>query len=151
MTADFECRQCVQSCTNEQRQANFTLDFEVCWSLSTCIILDVLCILKLWSGTCQWTFAVVPSDESCEARWRNVGKCPPTPRHRDTQSVVADCALTVMCIGGKDKENERKQRLLNIFGDWTDMVTDLIRYAKACSDCLHPSCLCTLLSLALHM
>lgn len=29
--------------------------------------------------------------------------------------------------GGKDNENERKQRLLGIFGDWTDMVTDLIR------------------------
>ena len=56
-----------------------------------------------------------------------------------------------MCIGGEDKENERKQRLLSIFGDWTDMVTDLIRYAKGCSDCLHPPCLSTLLLLALHM
>lgn len=31
--------------------------------------------------------------------------------------------------GGKDKDGERKSRLLNIFGDWTDMVTDLIRSA----------------------
>ena len=29
--------------------------------------------------------------------------------------------------GGKDTEGKRKQRLLSIFGDWTDMVTDLIR------------------------
>ena len=44
-----------------------------------------------------------------------------------------------VCIGGTDKENERKQRLLNIFGDWTDMVTDLIRYVTPRCDCLHPS------------
>lgn len=30
--------------------------------------------------------------------------------------------------GGKDTEGKRKQRLLSIFGDWTDMVTDLIRW-----------------------
>lgn len=56
-----------------------------------------------------------------------------------------------VCIGGTDKENERKQRLLNIFGDWTDMVTDLIRYVTPCCDCLHPSCQCTPFLLVVHM
>lgn len=32
-----------------------------------------------------------------------------------------------MRIGGKDQDGTRKERLLKIFGDWTDMVTDLIR------------------------
>jgi len=55
---------------------------------------------------------------------------PPPPLNIETHSLLL-LTLTAMCIGGKDKENERKQRLLNIFGDWTDMVTDLIRYATA--------------------
>ena len=29
--------------------------------------------------------------------------------------------------GGKDVEGKRKDRLLDIFGEWTDMVTDLIK------------------------
>ena len=29
--------------------------------------------------------------------------------------------------GGKDSEGQKKARLLEIFGHWTDMVTDLIR------------------------
>lgn len=29
--------------------------------------------------------------------------------------------------GGSDPEGHKKERLLEIFGDWTDMVTDLIR------------------------
>lgn len=29
--------------------------------------------------------------------------------------------------GGKDTEGQKKARLLDIFGHWTDMVTDLIR------------------------
>lgn len=35
-------------------------------------------------------------------------------------------------VGGKDTEGQRKQRLLTIFGDWTDMVTDLIRWVTHC-------------------
>ncbi|KAK9843651.1 hypothetical protein WJX81_001154 [Elliptochloris bilobata] len=31
------------------------------------------------------------------------------------------------CAGGKDPEGRKKARLLDIFGHWTDMVTDLIR------------------------
>lgn len=34
--------------------------------------------------------------------------------------------------GGKDVEHARKGRLLEIFGDWTDMVTDLIRSVNVC-------------------
>ena len=29
--------------------------------------------------------------------------------------------------GGKDEPNKQKERLLSIFGDWADAVTDLIR------------------------
>jgi len=29
--------------------------------------------------------------------------------------------------GGKDEEGKKKERLLKIFGPWTDMVTDLIK------------------------
>jgi hypothetical protein len=29
--------------------------------------------------------------------------------------------------GGKDEPNKQKERLLTIFGDWADAVTDLIR------------------------
>ena len=29
--------------------------------------------------------------------------------------------------GGKDAEGQKKARLLDIFGHWTDMVTDLIK------------------------
>ncbi|KAL3147156.1 Synaptonemal complex protein zep1 [Trebouxia sp. C0010 RCD-2024] len=34
--------------------------------------------------------------------------------------------------GGQDIDGQRKQRLLTIFGDWTDMVTDLIRATPEC-------------------
>lgn len=33
-------------------------------------------------------------------------------------------------VGGTDKDGHRKERLLDIFGEWTDMVTDLIRFAS---------------------
>ena len=45
---------------------------------------------------------------------------------KNTFNVMSG-SCTVMFTGGKDVENESKKRLLNIFGDWTDMVTDLIR------------------------
>ena len=41
--------------------------------------------------------------------------------------IVMSVSCTVTFAGGKDVENESKKRLLDIFGDWTDMVTDLIR------------------------
>ena len=33
-----------------------------------------------------------------------------------------------MAAGGTDEEGKRKYRLLDIFGDWCDQVTDLIRW-----------------------
>ena len=36
-----------------------------------------------------------------------------------------------MAAGGTDEEGKRKYRLLDIFGDWCDQVTDLIRWVSA--------------------
>ena len=47
-------------------------------------------------------------------------------------SMLSDClacryAFHKEVEGGKDAEGQKKKRLLEIFGHWTDMVTDLIK------------------------
>ena len=43
-----------------------------------------------------------------------------------TRQVAEDSCL--WAAGGTDEEGKRKYRLLDIFGDWCDQVTDLIRW-----------------------
>lgn len=47
---------------------------------------------------------------------------------RHNNADMTDCTFCI--AGGTDTEGQRKQRLLSIFGDWTDMVTDLIRFVR---------------------
>ena len=44
-----------------------------------------------------------------------------------TRSPLCRYAFHKEPAGGKDKPGTQKDRLLKIFGHWTDMVTDLIR------------------------